>query len=339
MARISYSRVLEVQRIPIDAQDLVTRARVVIVAQATKERLVSLTAKAPDSSTVVPYLPEPVAVSATLTPHHSSIQATRSFSLPDTFDPFLPATHPSIPDPVGSVSDMDKARDGDPTTYASWGGLTTAGMSYTITDHNVMMAGARILYDLDTSDGSSALLAVNHSRETSTGVQVGVQATYELPPTDSPTEVVVFVPPPQWNDASPPATFTLVDKTQNVSISGRNVNTFRVYEFIPLLVNLPLVQSVARAQLRMYASNPRRVTVKGIVPPGDVEHVIVGWPGGDFTGPVARQSYVGGTTVIDFEQAGAPPGLTQEAVEAERVRLARTRDLIRSATYPSLIGR
>lgn len=348
MAIITYDRVVDYDRLPIDAQDVVTRARIVVAAQPTGENRTSLAALMNGRS--VPYLPSPIVVEYTA-PQHSLFEAERSFELPSGIDPFLPPTHPSIPNPAASgFSDANNVRDGNPETYAALTGSGARELSFNVLpDPNAIVVGYRLAASVervgDQGDvlGTPPVYAHVRLRRT-TGVPPSdlsgtTHAMHELSSSLETAESYAIVPPAQNNELDD-SVIAHRHSTVAVGVNAlADVPSMHVYEFYPLVLNVPLLQGIAKAQIRLPASNPRRVVVRGYLPPGDRVHTIKGWPGGDYTGVVARQSYVDGNTVVDFEQAGAPLGLSQEAVEAERVRLNRTKDLIRTANYPNLIGR
>lgn len=350
MAIINIARVIDWQRIPIDAQDVVTKARIVLLGQPTSERrelLTAYTVHPPASYTPTPYYPVPVVVE-----HEDALHTTygteRSLELRENIDPFLPPTSSVIPDPNDPQDDWvnkNNARDGDLTTYASYSPNTPSGwLTYTFNpaapELTRRVIGFRLAYtytaDPDHTGPEPRLTAQFFVTELNLlGLGSTVGGTWDFPPAGELADYYVFLPPAYTSQVP-----TLPAETQytlRLMPWSDGVTNLRAYAFYPLVIDTNLVENIAKAQIRLPAASPLRVTVKGRVPPA-AEHTIVGWPGGDYTGPVARQSYTpDGNTVIDFEQAGAPPGLPMEAVEAERVRLGRTQDLIRTATYANLI--
>lgn len=351
MAQIPFERVRDYQRLPIDAQDVVTRARVVVAAQATKDNLQSINTKFGPFASVAsfPYYPVPIAVEH-VAAEHATYRAVRSFELPAGIDPFLPQTSPAIPDPAGvaGFTNIGAVRDGDLSTYAE---ATEAGGSFyfpvfnsatTTVEH--VLYGYRITYSLKLKAGGgggvrTAVGVIQHEYNyDSISRRLTAAATYGLPVAGEPTTLDVYFPTPQRNELRGVPMTSGRQWLRLLFSADTGVSYLRVYEYYPLLLNVPLLESIARAQIRLPVSTPRRVTVRGYLPPGDLTHTITGWPGGDYTGVVARQSYREGNTIVDFEQAGAPPGVPQDALEAERVRTNRTRELVRAATYPTLVG-
>lgn len=350
MARISIRRVLTWERIPIDAQEVVTKARIVVLAQHTKERLAYLRAtivNPPAAEETTDYYPVPVTFEQE-DALHDAYGTERSLELPHGVDPFLAPDNSVIPDPTGSDwTNPANVRDGLLTTYAEYNPSTPSGwLSYGLNDTGEdlrrRVAGFRLVYSYTMEDGFTGPqppLSVDFfvKEVDSQGRGAVVYATWDFPASSDPAEAFMFLPPAysSFIPAQPAGTtYTLRLRPWTDAVGPLNV-----YAFYPLVVDTDLVKNIAKAQLKTPASAPRRVTVRGYVPAGDAQHTIVGWPGGDFTGRVARQSYRDGETVIDFEQAGAPPGLPHEAVEAERVRVTRTQALIRAATYSNLIRR
>src|SRR5690606_39112832 len=125
---------------------------------------------------------------------------------------------------------------------------------------------------------------------------------------------------------------TIQHMVGSINLSVIGPASSRVTHFYPLILNEALLEENAKANIRLPAQLPQRVTVRGYVAP-DREHTIQGWPGGDYTGVVAQHQYELGRTVIDFEESGPPLGVPAEAVEAERVRVARTAASIDRAAY------
>ncbi|MFA5551611.1 MAG: hypothetical protein WDA03_08340 [Trueperaceae bacterium] len=356
MATFPFSRVLNYERLPIDAQDIVTKARIVIVSQETTEHSFAMTSafgNLPPNHTVIPYRPVPVTVEYE-SPYHSLYGAERSFSLPAGVDPFLPAPHSMIPNPIASpaIPDLNNIRDGDLTTYASVSGGSGGSIQYAVHPPYVpaiegrVVIGFRIVYDLtllgapapgNATYPLNADLYLAHNFGTSEILVSKI--AYSLPATAESGEFVAYWPRPIVNQVQDRPILSGGGQWVRLIYIPTGFSKLDIFEFYPLIVNTALVTDIAKAQIRVPASTPRRVQVRGYLPPGDLTHTIVGWPGGDFTGVVARQTYRDMSTIVDFEQTGAPPGVPQELLEAERVRVNRTNELIRAAEYPSLIGR
>jgi hypothetical protein len=165
----------------------------------------------------------------------------------------------------------------------------------------------------------------------------------ELPQTDGDVQQVykvlppnAVVLPPNYSGAPSGFTFTGVRGSATLSTWG-DAQLIEVTQFYPLILNTALLERIAKDNVRVPGTIPQRVTVSGYVPP-DREHTITGWPGGDYTARVAQQQYELGRTVIDFEQAGAPVGLSAEAIEAARERSVAVRSEVLRAGYALKMG-
>lgn len=346
-----FSRVLDYERLPIDSQDVVTQARIVIAGNLSDPTVGMhsiVTPPFPDSraSPELAYFPAPIARAFTA-PEHVTLQAQRSFALPAGVNPFLPrgefigesVTSVEFTGPVGALT------DGSSSTHmsANTAIVSPPEIAWSF-GNNREIVGFRLIYSmtLDSESGRlpfRVLVWVGSSfvmfGAPPTTYSINQYAEVVLEPSPEPREVI-FVAPKNRHPGHPGGPGKALILT---SLGYGGYESFRVFEFYPLVIDEPLVADIAAAQNRLPASHPRRVTVKGLLPPHARAHTVVGWPGGDFTGRVARQTYRDGATIVDFEQAGAPLGVPQEAVEVERIRANRTRELVRSASYPTLVGR
>src|SRR5690606_2104087 len=161
--------------------------------------------------------------------------------------------------------------------------------------------------------------SIRNQRGGSDSLSYGTYAAFKLT-SDEVTDLYLVRPPDARNADENDANFAGLTYRGSTSLTTfENTGEAEVHHFYPLLLNVPLLEDIAKRQIRLPAPTPRRVTVAGYVPP-DREHTIVGWPGGDYTAVVAQHQYDLGRTVIDFEQAGAPVGLPAEAIEAARER-------------------
>lgn len=345
MAVIPFSDVLDWQPLPIDAQDIVTKVRLVVAGNRAGREPGALTARDPAAFpllTAIDYAPMPI-VYTYEAPEHSVYGATRSFALPAGMDPFLPPTDPAIPEPT-FVQNFDNpgspsaVRDGDPTTYAeNTGGYDeVAQMHYLAVPDAV---GFRLRYWLDAASGWERSYAEITVLDAATSRGTVQMRTGPLPNTTDPAELYVVLPPDaHW--ALDNGGGSLDDEfgvSASVQFQKFPMTNCRLHAFYPLVLNRALLEDVARAQVRLPAALPQRVTVRGVIPP-DREHTITGWPGGDYTGVVAQVQYDLGRTVIDFEQAGAPVGLPAEAMEAARERQGTIRGEIAAANYALMMG-
>lgn len=346
MSTIPFSDVLDWQPLPIDAQDIVTKVRLVVAGNRAGREPGALTARDPATfplHTAIDYAPMPI-VYTYEAPEHAIYGATRSFELPAGMDPFLPPTDPAIPEPTfaqnfDNPGSPSAVKDGDPTTYAeNTGGYDeVAQMHYLAVPDAV---GFRLRYWLDAASGWERSYAEITVLDAVTSQGTVQMRTGPLPNTTDPAELYVVLPPDaHWAlDNGGGSLDDAFGVSASIQFQKFPMTNCRLHAFYPLVLNRALLEDVARAQIRLPAQTPRRVTVAGTLPPGEMEHTITGWPGGTYTGQVARQTYRGGETVVDFEQAGAPPGVPQEALEAERVRVARTRQVVNSAGYGLKMG-
>lgn len=348
MATIPYVSIIHSERLPIDAQDIVTKARIVVAGNRAGVEPRRVTARTDESVTYVPW---PIVVSYEA-PEHAALGAERSFSLPEGVNPFLAPTDPLIPEPVlvdgmSNPGSPSAIRDGDPITYAEFTASPgdTATLSYVGVED---ACGFLLRYSLATS-GSSVFsnelkthvtlqLVPHPSFETVRYGFVSFGSHDQLPDADDPAEVYMVAPPLAQvaPENSPPVPITSFVGNCSLRVFDNTVECL-VYHFYPLVLNRPLLEGIAQAQIRLPALNPQRITVAGYVAP-DRSHTITGWPGGDFTGVVAQHQYELGRTVIDFEQAGAPAGLPAEAIEAARERTVAVNTAVSSAGYSVKMG-
>ena len=355
MATIPMTDVLATERMPVDAQDIVTQARLVIVGSpgGTQEAAsISAREREGEGLPLVALTPfsRPITFLYTAAAH-ATYGCSRSFALPEGFNPFLAPQDAPFADPsVTNLSNAGFVRDGDPETYAEGSTSTSdpvASATYLATGS---WAGFKLRYSwvtdgpLDELSGRSA--SVQHIRYvgptySAGAVRMQTQRRYWVEPTDdidTPSDSYQLqmedargAPLNREGDALSLQTF------YSFSVFDLGPGSVRLYEFYPLILNEGLLEDVAKSNIRLPAANPARVTVRGYVAP-DREHTITGWPGGDYTGQVAQHQYDLGRTVIDFEQAGAPVGLPAEAIESARERASATLAAISSANYGLKMG-
>lgn len=357
MATIPFADVLDWQPLPIDAQDVVTKVRLVVAGNRAGSELTRLRSMQEAGSfpsfaevTDLSYAPWPI-VYEFEAPEHAIYHAERSFALPSGVNPFLPPADIRIPEPVVSrfdnPGDPSVVRDGDPETFAEFTGAAddTAYISYPATPGNGFL-GFKLRYSLGTSAnpsgrGVQVLMAYivmgQPPRDETDWFEVHAFLD-RLPDVESQEIYCVLPPEARWAPVN--QAFPLEERGMLLQfrINGdQTVDACTVTEFYPLVLNEPLLLDIARQQLRLPAVLPQRVTVRGVIPP-DREHTITGWPGGDYTGAVAQAQYDLGRTVIDFEQASAPVGLPAEAMEAARERRNATDAVVQTANYNLKMG-
>lgn len=351
MATIAYSDVLEWHPLPIDSQDVVTKVRLLIAGNRAGAEPVEQRTSIVNEGTF-DIVPEPV-VYEYEAPEHATYGAVKSFALPEGVNPFLEQTDDVIPEPeavnISNPGSPSAVRDGDPDTYAEGTGAGQMILRYMLGDTSIahLCAGFRLRYGLtgtySTAIGRQVLMQHWHYTPPPDGQQrILAHRRYEMQLTneiDEPTEMYAIS---TWdargaveNRSEDLVKAAVIWAEANPTSAG---GAWRVYEFYPLFLNEELLEGIAKAQIRLPAATPRRVVVNGILDPTDREHTITGWPGGDFTGAVARLTYEDGATVVDFEEPGAPPGVPQELLEAERVRVQRTQTVMQRTVYGLRMG-
>lgn len=362
MATIPMSDVLDWRPLPIDAQDIVTKVRLLISGRSSGAEPVLLEASTGEmdiasilrNKLVVSHSFVPVVYSYTAA-EHSTYGCERLVDLPEGTNPFVAPQDLDLTDPElsGSASGaVEEVRDGDPETYfeVTCEDYSNLLLSWPPTEGIV---GFRAMYaftreDQAITNGSwSAAFRMLH-RSTSglspSWTQVVVGREWDIPPTETVEDLTET-----WAVANYDARSLAVNNASMlyrrafldmvlVPLSGANfTGVMRLYHFYPLVLDTNALEEVAKSFVRLPAVLPRRVAVKGYVAP-EREHTITGWPGGDYTGRVAQVQYDLGRTIIDFEQAAAPVGLPFESVEVERARALRTESAISAANYNVRIG-
>lgn len=339
---IPYSRVEEHSLLPIDAEDVVTKVRLVVAGNHAGAEPKWLTSYATDDSLTidtVDYFASPIQ-HIYEAPEHATFGSERAFALEEGVNPFHQPQNALVPEPDSVIGFTNPGspsaiRDGDPATYAD---LVNAGgiIEYPFTEDVV---GFRLKYTLSgTPTIGTNRVAISLSPRASGARSYGrVSAGIELAESVDPTEVEMVLPPhANWALENGAVEAPHAGIFGSVGLYAADV-TLRVFDFYPLRLNRPLLEAIAKADVRLPASAPRRVTVSGFVAPGRV-HTLVGWPGGDYSAQVSQYQYQGGQTVIDFEQTGPPIGVEAELMEAERARRTAVRGEIRRAGYGLMMG-
>jgi len=359
VATIPYADVLDHETLPIDAQEVVTRARLVVAGNRAGWEPGQAFARIATGAATEPLTPFPVPIVHTVDhADHATYEAIRSFGLPEGIDPFLPPTDDGVGEPYSTTGltnagSPSAIRDDDPATYATsdLSGTSQVVWRQWLTSPNQRIHGFRLVYTFG-KDGAGSTYALDSApglviliQRSNRSASDPVEARYYWPiqPTedhDSPMDVYAVAPFDARGHADNNVGETIIDYSylDLTVLQQSGGGELRIHAFYPLILNEALLDEIGAAQLRVPAASPKRVTVTGTIDPLATSHTITGWPGGDYTGQVARQTYREGVTVIDFEQAGAPLGAPQEVVEAERVRVARTRASIETAGYGLKMG-
>lgn len=351
MATIPYSDVIDRQLLPVDSQNIVTRVRLVIAGDMAGASPEHLTVQVGVSRDWVArdYAPEPITY-VFEAPEHAIYGAEKSFGLPSGVNPFLPPSDPLILEPgtqnflnPGAPSAM---RDGDPLTFAERADLGDGGSNrgmalFTYNNDplepvpRLRIWGYRLRYHL--SVGDFVVRIQNRAFLSSTHHWLWAVDAPPITLEDDTPEDRYFVLPQDAGFHQVNNVEALGQQDGYIQIVTSEDADLRLVDFYPLILNEPLLEDIARAQIRLPAQLPQRVTVRGYVTP-DREHTITGWPGGDYTGAVAQHQYELGRTIIDFEQAGSPAGLPAEAIEAARERQQAIQGTVQVANYNLMMG-
>lgn len=362
MATIPYSTVQGHHPLPIDAQELATRVRLVIAGTWAGREPDILQVLSDDTGGIsgvyshVSYIPAAIVHEHT-DAADATYHAAKSFELPAGLSPFLDPTDASIQEPtsygMSNPGSPSAVRDGDGTTYAQNDGTgDPIELRYwTGVSPTVQFVGFKIKYVANTQ--ASVLPVTGFKGHIAVAMTIK-RATAHTSPIYTVTgyygcedaemnEFYALLPFDARglaeNQGFPSADDTLITEIALYSLPGSlaAAGDLKVYEFYPLVLDTTLLDDVASQNVLVPASAPQRVKVEGYVPP-DKTHTITGWPGGDYTGAVARQTHGGGVTVIDFEQKGAPAGAPQEAAQVAAFNVQGTRSRIAAATYPVRLG-
>lgn len=358
MAVIDYADVITTERLPIDAQDLATRVQLVVAGNLAGWTPRQAFARIDSGGAV-----EPMTIVQRPITHvfehaeHATLGVVKSLGLPEGMDPFLPPTDAGVGEPYSTTGltnagSPSAIRDGDPATYAvsDLSGTSQVVWRQWLTSPNQRIYGFRLVHTF-TKDGAGSTYALDSAPGLVTIIQRShrsvsdpVEARYYWPiqPTedhDSPMDAYAVVPFDARGHADNNAGETIIDYSylDLTVLQQSGGGELRIHAFYPLILNEALLDGIAEAQARVPAQTPKRVTVRGYVPP-DAEHTITGWPGGDLTAAVAQHQYELGRTIIDLEQAGAPVGLPAEAIEAARERTASVRREVAVAGYSLKMG-
>lgn len=353
MATIPMSDVIDWQPLPIDSQDIATKIHLLVSGQpaGAVPRVIESSVYETDGSTitnkaVLSHSFVPVVHTYTA-PEHAAYGCERLVNIPEGTNPFIAPADLPIDDPEVDSVGVEEVRDGNPETYCEVTVEDHANwlLRYDPYEH---MVGFRAMYaftrenQVVTTPLHDAQIRMLH-RSSESVDRVDVSRLWELTPTASVEDLTEAFAVANYDARSldvykaGQARAAFLDMVLIPASGARYTGVLRVYHFYPLVLDTAVLDDVAKSHVRLPASTPRRVSVRGYVAP-EREHTITGWPGGDFTGAVAQHQYELGRTVIDFEQAAAPVGMAFESVEAERARLLRTDSVVREANYRLLIG-
>ncbi len=353
MATIAYADVIDHYPLPIDAQDIATRVRMTVAGtRAGKEPSSYRSYYAATSGgayTHMDYIPLPI-VHETSDALDSTYHAEKVEPIPDGLSPFLAQDDAAVPEPtvttgVTLTGTPSEIRDNDPSTYAVNSGTGIVQLEYNTTGHGYAVGfylryhaafsgGGPISYF--TGPGGVILQQLNGGYP-----QYSTVATYDCVAADDPVEIYAIFP---WDargaaENGGPGISNLVTYITLLFDAGSFAASgdLKIYDFYPLFLDNTFLEGIGGQYIKLPASSPKRVTVRGYVAP-DASHTITGWPGGDYTGTPSRHTYGGGVTVIDFEQAGAPVGMPQEAAQVATYQNHKNNRTAALKTYAVRMG-
>jgi hypothetical protein len=342
MASIPYANVIDRRAAAVDAQDVVTEARIVIAGDYQGNAATATVQRDPTGGGASEFgdvYPWPI-VHARIpdTSANTTYRAQRSFKLPENVNPFKAEADSVNLDNEGThvnISNSTNAYDGDAATAATNTAAGAATYILNYINHGISTTigeawGLVLRYTLDEIDDTGfatpPFVRLTHFANFDALQADDIySAIYEVPlvVTDEPRNIYMVGP----RDArastinlGTPAEFNGFDTEIRVFANCPNIGGFQIHSVHGLVLDTDVLDGIADAQVKIPAVNPKEVTVDYHVPI-EAEHTITGWPGGDLTADVARQKYVEGTTVIEFEQSRRSLGVSLlEREEARRVR-------------------
>lgn len=363
MAIIPMSSVLKSEPLPIDAQDVATRIRLMIAGTRSGQKPDIISVLSDDTGGTsgayshVTYVPAPI-VHEYSDAAHATYGCVRSESAPDGLAPFLAPTDASIPEPqsahgMSNPGSPSAIRDGDGTTYAQNDGSSDSIEIYYSTgvSPSVQFVGFKVKYTANTQasilpvTGFKGHVAVHMEITRDLNITTPiytVKATWGLPDCDL-NEFYVLLPFDARglaeNQGSHGYGDVLQMSLQLYSLPGSLVaaGDLQVFDFYPLVLDTTKLDGTASSFVKLPAATPKRITVLGYVAPAS-SHTITGWPGGDYTGTPAKHTYGSGKTVIDFEQKGSPLGARQEAAQVQAAQTLNAQGIVNAQGYPLRLG-
>ncbi len=345
MATIPYANVIDRKHLPVDAQDVVTEARLVIAGEyqgAAPSREFTEIALSGGGTEYGDVYPWPIVYSRIPNAsNNNTYRAARSFKLPTSFNPFQDVANSVGNDNEGThtnITNSANAYDGSSSTAASntAAGAATYILKYINFDLGTTIStayGAFLRYQWNDSPSDSPSLDGSYMRVThAPSLEVLAtddvySSTYYVPLTLTGDEAVsVYMVCPRDARASTvnmgtPGDFKGFTTTITVFIRDTVASgDLKIFDLHGLVLNGAALDALGDKQIRVPVSSPKTVTVDYHVPMA-ASHTITGWPGGDLTADVARQSYQEGTTIIEFEATNRSLGLsTLDREEEDRVR-------------------
>lgn len=322
---IPYSRVISHDLLAIDATDVVTEARVVVLPTISGLVRPSTFYAVADGEAEA-YYPLPW-VQIEQAGDHSTYQAKRSIPLEGVVAPYLPGSQSVAAGDVVTVIGFTGAGDehidddGSTTTDAATGQAQIALQFQTKESgaHGLRAVGARLIYaaTLIPTEKLVASIVITHSQPVSAGnVSRSAVIAWTVPDTQGQSQALEVYAPTDirmgLDNSASPGTYVGWDTYVELSVNKDNIDgggALSVAEFHPLIVDTSQTQPYALARLRSPASDPRRIVIDptaGEVMPED-ELTITDWldqPGTDLVRTIAQATYHEDRTIIDLEQAG-----------------------------------
>ena len=349
---IAFSSLTDLQKLPINARGLANYIQLVIAGDIAGDLEPAITyTKAPNFSVdyEVEYLPNPVTFSL----RFGSGRYGLSIPYEGTNGFYSPQAIPSYGTSGGFASNfggVGNEKDGDPDTFIEAGvGASSFEYQYPEGDtHAQYVRGFYLAYGLKANAGhetyaetNTPAMALIRYSDGSPGDDYLCYAMYALLPTAEADAVEIpikrvrcvlpldarFHPDNQGPTFRPQISVRIQAKGMAVA------NEFVASSFYPLYVNDAALLKACFKKLRLASNSPKRVTVPGFIPP-EPTHTVTGYPGGDYVGTVETQTYSGGYTTINFEEAG---GTELDAARALENRLDKR--IERESIYRKLARR
>ncbi|MCA1800554.1 MAG: hypothetical protein LC687_05640 [Actinobacteria bacterium] len=326
---------LYIEWVPIDAEEVVTSAILIVVTEPSKaiESLKSVLGvyAAVYSGGVwsrKPYIPKPEIIEYTDPVNHLPYRARISKLVGNLLraDADLLTTPAAIY--TGNLTNPSNVYDDDPDTYATLtSGATSSGYmdyQFNTTSGNLAEArriiGCRIIYSSDNADNK---IVVDFTRSNASNFLGTARQLYNATLPDSGPVlgdkriVDIIIPQSTVFTSTPIATRLLMQITWN------NPGNVRVYEFVPIYLDTELGIEIAKSFIQLPAQTPATITVRNqLLEPRKKLYItdVPNFPSGILQGNVAEYEYTispedGKMTQIKFEQ----PDLSDEALIAKHI--------------------
>lgn len=332
MATIDQGLVVTVKSLPVDAQAVVSQHRNVLFGEVSGTRTPNLmNAALGTTPDFVDYQPLPITHVVTHA-DHSIYNATQIEPLEDGLDPFLFCADIDFTKTGEVLTNFTGTahRDGDPATGMN-PDVLTAGPTSIHYDHasdiyRDLCFGFVLRYKAEWKSAPTPIwefvgspgyvnlwLFTNNAGSVN---QAQLNGYWAIPYTVDPTTIIGIMPPGHYFDpinapdpiapASGVVNWHLDAAFKAEAGTLASPADLEIYEFMPLIKNVPLLDGIGNRGIRIPAQTPKQITVRGYVPP-EKSHTFPGWPGGSIDVDVSRQHQSATECVIDVEQAGPTP--------------------------------